>query len=110
MRYADPTEAGWSRAGLAEARRQWEALDSAAWMLVENGVVVVAWGDVERRYRCHSVRKSFLSGLYGVHVEAGTIQREDTLADLGIDDEPALTEVEKRRLCRKELYRTTRWC
>ncbi len=95
MRYADPAQAGWSAEGLAAARAYWEGLDSAAWMVVENGVVVAAWGDCERRYMCHSVRKSFLSGLYGPFVENGTIDTEQTLGELGIDDEPALTELEK---------------
>ena len=96
MRYADPAEAGWSSEKLAEAKAYWDTIGSAAWVVVENGVVVVAWGDYERRYMCHSVRKSFMSGLYGLHVDAGTIDTEKTLADLGIDDEPKLTEVEKR--------------
>jgi CubicO group peptidase (beta-lactamase class C family) len=95
LSYADPAEAGWSPEGLAEAQAAWEATDSAAYMVVEDGVVVAAWGDVERRFMCHSVRKSFMSGLYGIHVDAGTIDTEKTLADLGIDDEPVLTEVEK---------------
>ena len=60
-RYADPAEAGWSTEGLAAARALWEEIDSAAYMIVEDGVVVAAWGDCERRYMCHSVRKSFLS-------------------------------------------------
>ena len=95
MRYADPEEAGWSTEKLAEAEAYWESLDSAAFFVVENGAVVVAWGDVARRYMCHSVRKSFLSGLYGLHVDAGTIDREWTMAELGIDDDPPLTDEEK---------------
>jgi len=96
LRYDDPADAGWSNERLAEAEELWESFDSSAWMVVENGVVVVAWGDVSRRYMCHSVRKSFLSGLYGLHVDGGTIDTEQTLADLEIDDEPKLTVVEKQ--------------
>ena len=95
MRYADPADAGWSAAGLEAARSYWSSLDSAAYLIVEDGVVVAAWGDVERRYMCHSVRKSFLSGLYGVHVDAGNVDTEKTMAELGIDDEPPLTGTEK---------------
>jgi len=95
MRYADPTRAGWSADGLEQAKAYWDSLDSAAYLVVENGVVVVAWGDVERRYMCHSMRKSFMSGLYGLHVDAGTIDTELTMAELDIDDEPELTETEK---------------
>jgi hypothetical protein len=68
MRYADLDASGWSSSKLDEARAYWETIDSAAWMVVEDGVVVVAGGDVERRYMCHSVRKSFMSGLFGLYV------------------------------------------
>jgi tetratricopeptide (TPR) repeat protein len=65
-------------------------------MVAYDGAVVVAWGDVERRYMCHSVRKSLLSGLIGIHVDAGHIDLEETLAQLGIDDDPPLTDAEKQ--------------
>jgi hypothetical protein len=46
---------------------------------------------------CHSVRKSFLTALYGIHWDRGEIELNKTLADLGIDDEPEpLLETEKR--------------
>ena len=46
---------------------------------------------------CHSVRKSFMSALYGIYRDRRQIELNKTLADLGIDDIPdALLEVEKR--------------
>ena len=62
----------------------------------EDGAVVAAWGDVQTRYMCHSVRKSFLSALYGVHVSQGNMDLNKTLAELNIDDRPPLTDAEKR--------------
>jgi len=95
MQYATPEEAGFSAEQLAEAHAFWESLPSAAYMVVRGGAVVVAWGDVDRRYMCHSVRKSFLSGLIGVHVDAGDVDLEATLAELGISDiDDGLSETE----------------
>ncbi len=96
LMYAAPEEAGWSSAGLRRAKRHFDAIDSAAVMVVHDGAVVVAWGDVDRRYMCHSVRKSLLSALYGIHVAQGTIDLDKTLAELGIDDDPPLSEAEKQ--------------
>jgi len=96
MMYAAPEEAGWSSTKLAEARAYYDEIDSAAVMIVYDGAVLAAWGDVSRRYMCHSVRKSFLSGLYGVHVAGGNIDLGATLAELKIDDDPPLSDGEKR--------------
>jgi CubicO group peptidase (beta-lactamase class C family) len=37
---------------------------------------------------CHSVRKSFLSALYGIYWDRGKVDLDKTLADLGLDDTP----------------------
>ena len=66
MQYENIEEAGFSRGKLAEAHAFYETLDSAGFMVVSGGAVVAAWGDTERRFMCHSVRKSFLSALFGV--------------------------------------------
>jgi len=95
LRYENPEDAGWSGAKLKRVKKLWEKCGSDAFMVIEDGVVVVAWGDVTRRYMCHSVRKSFLSALYGVFVGEGRIDTSATLGELGIDDKPPLTELEK---------------
>ena len=94
--YARPEEAGWSSKKLEEARNYFEKLDSTAIMVIYNGAVVIAWGDIERRYMCHSIRKSYLSALYGIHVDQGNIDLNKTLAELNIDDNPPLTDAEKQ--------------
>lgn len=94
MQYDDVADAGFSPERLAEARRFWEHRDSSAFLVVSGGAVVASWGEVDRRFMCHSVRKSFLSALYGVHKD--DIDLQLTLADLNIDDEPALTDQEKQ--------------
>jgi CubicO group peptidase (beta-lactamase class C family) len=88
MRYADPAEAGFDPSRLEAARRAWEALPSSAFFVVADGAVVASWGEPDRRFMCHSVRKSFLSALYGIYWDRGKVDLDKTLADLGIDDSP----------------------
>ncbi len=97
MRYTDVTQAGFDAEKLEAARATWEGLPSSAFMVIADGAAVAAWGEVERRFMCHSVRKSFLTALYGIYWDRGEIELNKTLADLGIDDEPdPLLETEKR--------------
>jgi CubicO group peptidase (beta-lactamase class C family) len=93
----DPSAHGWNPEELEAARRQAHAQGSAAVMVTDDGRVVANWGDTARRFRCHSIRKSLLSALYGIYVGEGRISLQSTLADLGIDDvNPSLTAEEKQ--------------
>ncbi len=92
-----PRQMGWSEEKLAEARDFTHTLDTAAVVIVQGGVVVDQWGTPALPLKCHSLRKSVLSLLFGNHVDNGTIDLERTLAELGINDnEPSLTEMEKK--------------
>jgi CubicO group peptidase (beta-lactamase class C family) len=94
--YVNVEEAGFDPAALDAARESWEALPSSAFMVVADGAVVAAWGDVDRRFMCHSVRKSFLSALYGIYWDRGEVELNKRLSDLGIDDHPdPLLETER---------------
>jgi len=89
--------AGWSAEKLAAARAYSTTIKTAAVMIVQDGAVVDEWGETARKFNCHSMRKSLLSAMYGIHVRAGHINLEKTLADLGIDDNgPSLSAEEKR--------------
>jgi CubicO group peptidase (beta-lactamase class C family) len=92
---SSPESLGWSSGKLAAARVYSERIGSAAVMIVDDGVVVDAWGDLARRYKCHSMRKSLISALYGIYAADGRIDLTRTLEDLGIDDLTPLTAVEK---------------
>lgn len=97
MTFTDPAQAGFDAAKLEAARKKWESIPSSAFMVVADGAVVAAWGDVERRFMCHSVRKSFMSALYGIYWDLRKIDLNKTMGDLGIDDEPnPLLPVEKQ--------------
>ncbi|MCG8546225.1 MAG: beta-lactamase family protein [Alphaproteobacteria bacterium] len=92
-----PETLGWSREKLAQARAIADEIGSTAVMIVQHGVVIDAWGEIDVKSNLHSVRKSLLSGLIGIAVDKGQIDLSKTLADLGIDDnEPSLTPVEKQ--------------
>lgn len=90
----DATRHGWSAEGLEKVRESAVELGSAAVLIVTDGKVVFSYGDVTRKYRAHSIRKSFLSALYGIAVAEGSIDLSATLAELGIDDKAGLTETE----------------
>ena len=95
------TEAGWSEAALAVAHERANTLHSTALMVVAHGVVVVDWGDTIKRTELASVRKSLLSALIGIAVAEKKIDLDNTLARLGIDDNPpALSDLEKQATVR----------
>lgn len=93
--YAEPDAAGWSSAALEEAREYAEEIGSTSVIVVEGGRVILAWGDVTVRHNVFSIRKSFLGALIGKAVDRGEIDLEMTLAEIGIDDSPPLTEQER---------------
>jgi len=94
-RWQSPEQVGWSAGILAEARGFSGTINTAGVMVVVGGKVVDAWGEVARHYNIHSIRKSFLSALYGIHDAEGRVDLEATLASLGIDDKLGLSEREK---------------
>ena len=91
-----PTAAGWSEAGLAEARDWSERMRTSALLIVQHGRIVADWGDTAARFELASVRKSFLSALIGIAVAEKTIDLDSTMGALGIDDNaPGLSQTEK---------------
>ena len=96
-RVASPEQVGWSSAKLKLAREYAATINTAAVMLIVDGRVLDEWGETTTRYNIHSIRKSLLSALYGIHVREGHIDLSKTMEQLGIDDnEPSLTATEKQ--------------
>jgi CubicO group peptidase (beta-lactamase class C family) len=93
QKYRTPEEAGWSSKQLKELYNRSRA---SAMMIVHNGKVAAVFGDIKRRYKCHSVRKSFLNALYGIYVNKGVIKLDKTIGELGIKARIPLTEMEQR--------------
>ncbi len=98
-----PEEVGWSSSKLEEAKAYSRTVGSTAVMIVEGGRVVEEWGATARRINLFSVRKSFLSALYGVYVGEGKIDLSSTLGELGIDDLPPRLTAEEKRATVREL-------
>lgn len=92
----NPADYGWSVEGLKAARELTDELDTSALMIIHRGKVVDAWGDLDYKYRCHSIRKGFLSALYGIQIADGVIDMDATMEDLGIDDNKGLSDTEKQ--------------
>lgn len=90
-----PEDLGYSSQLLAEAKEFSNTLKTSAVTIIVNGVVLDEWGDVDSLFLTHSMRKSVLSAMYGKYIEDGSIDLNKTLAELGIDDEPPLSEQEK---------------
>jgi CubicO group peptidase (beta-lactamase class C family) len=93
--------AGWDAKRTDEATAYARDIGATSFMLIQHSVVVVQNGDVAERTELHSCRKSFLSALIGNAVARGQIHLDDTLAALGIDDNPpSLTPEEKQATVR----------
>lgn len=97
---ASPEELGLSKSKLEEAKAFSETLHTAAVMVVVDGKVAYQWGEVDKKFNTHSIRKSVMSALYGKYVLNGTIDLEATMADLGINDVEGLTKEELRATVR----------
>jgi CubicO group peptidase (beta-lactamase class C family) len=93
-----PAQDGWSEAGLAAAKDfSQQTVHSTAVMIIHHGAVVAEWGDTSARTELASIRKSLLSALIGIAVDQHKIDLNQTLAQLGIDDNaPSLTDTEKQ--------------
>lgn len=101
LEYVTPEEVGYSSECLDDVVDAVEASGYAAIMALHDGKVFFSWGDVNRNFKCHSIRKPFLCALYGIHVEEGDMDLDKTLEDLGIDDiPPGLTAEEKQATVR----------
>lgn len=77
---------GWSAEKVAALEPKIKAAGSSAFMLVTRGRVVAAWGDTSRTFLTHSIRKSFMSALYGIAVAEGEIDIERTIGSLGVTE------------------------
>lgn len=95
-RLETPARLGWSADALKAARDYSATIATAAVMVVVDGHVLDEWGETATKFNIHSIRKSFLSAMYGIHVREGRINLGATMASLGIDDnEPSLSAAEK---------------
>jgi len=95
-----PEALGWSSDKLKLAKEHFEKIGSAAVVIIVDGLILDEWGDTSRQFRAHSMRKSLLNAIFGIHVHEGHIDLEATLEKLGIDDNEPLTAIEKKATIR----------
>ena len=93
----NPAKHGWSAEKLKAALDFAKASGSSALMVIQDGEVVNEIGSVDRKLSSYSIRKSLISALYGIYSADGVIDINDTLGELGVDDNaPSLTQEEKQ--------------
>ena len=69
--------------------------NTSSLLVLQDGRTVVELGDTTRASYVASVRKSLLSVLFGIQVDAGTVNLDATLDELGVDDVGGLLPLEK---------------
>lgn len=92
MQYQTPEQAGFIKSRLGKVKKFYDKRDFAALLVIKGGAIALDWGENERRFPIHSIRKSLLSGLYGIH--ADELDLHMSLADMRVNDNPMLTEQE----------------
>ena len=70
-------------------------LETTGMLILKDGKVLFEYGDIEDVAYLASVRKSILSILYGKYVDNGTINLNQTIGEMGIDEDKGLLEIEK---------------
>ncbi|MEQ8770087.1 MAG: serine hydrolase domain-containing protein [Phycisphaerales bacterium] len=91
----DPSDAGWDADALERARAHAEEIGSSAVVVIDNGAVIAAWGDVDRPMPARSIRKALYGALFGIAASDGEIDVGVMLGGLGIDDVGGLSERER---------------
>lgn len=95
---AESEKLGWKPKGLDAVFNYASTLSTDSLMIVTDGQIVGALGDISKPYNVHSIRKAFLSAIVGQHVGNGAnrVPLGTTLQELGINDTPApLSDVQK---------------
>ncbi|MEW7280197.1 serine hydrolase [Aquimarina sp. 2201CG1-2-11] len=70
-------------------------LTTEGMIILKNGKLLFEYGNVEDLGYLASVRKSILSMLYGKYVENGTIILDETIGEIGVEEDGGLTDLEK---------------
>lgn len=92
-----PNEAGYSAEKLQALDAFLAQSGSSALLLLHDGNVFHQWGNIRQKLLVHSMRKALLSSLYGVQTGRATVDLQQTLAELNVDDRASpLTPSEKR--------------
>jgi CubicO group peptidase (beta-lactamase class C family) len=72
-----------------------ESSATTSMVVLESGKIVYEYGDISEISYIASCRKSVLAILYGKYVEDSTINLEEAIGELGIDEDDGLLPIEK---------------
>jgi CubicO group peptidase (beta-lactamase class C family) len=70
-------------------------LTTTGMLILKDGKILYEYGDIQDLSYLASCRKSILSILYGKYVENGTIDLNQTIGQIGVDEDRGLLEIEK---------------
>ena len=90
-----PAALGWSIPALESVRRFVATLPAASIVVIDHGQIVFSQDDLAVRIKISSMRKNLLSALFGIYASKNGFNLDATLAELQVDDEPPLTQIEK---------------
>jgi CubicO group peptidase (beta-lactamase class C family) len=93
----------WSSAGLDAFRRQALELGVRGLVVNSGGKTILSDGDVSTPWRIASIRKSFVSALFGIAAADGKVDLAAKIGDLGVEDYTPLTETERSATVRQLL-------
>ena len=102
----NPESVGWSAEKLNDAIALFDQSGYESVMALYDGKVFFSRGDLKRNFLCHSIRKPFLSALYGIHINKGNIDLEKTIEELSIDDIPPSLTIEEKQAKVKHLIKS----
>jgi CubicO group peptidase (beta-lactamase class C family) len=92
---------GWDQKQIAAVDDYLDQTEVEAAVVLQGQRVVLRYGQYDKLFNSHSIRKSIISALYGIAVDKGLIRLENTLASLSIDESRSpLTESEKQATVR----------
>ncbi len=100
---ADENKRGWSISHLNKAESIYQSFPSSSLMIIDHGYLIAAWGDLDKKIKISSVRKSILATLFGILLQETPFDLDASLADLKLDDEPSLSNIEKQASIRQIL-------
>ncbi len=70
-------------------------IETTGMLILKDGKILYEYGDIKEVSYIASCRKSVVSILYGKYVENGTIDLNQTIEDIGIDEDKGLLDIEK---------------
>lgn len=70
--------------------------ETTSMIVIEHGKIVYEYGDVSEISHLSTARESILSILYGKYVEDGTINLDETIGNIGIEENIELMSIEKK--------------